>query len=91
MMSAIRRRSLHVDDPLGAGTAQAQDHGSSIGDDETGGDAGRLRAIPLERIRANPDQPRKRFETAALTSLAESIHDRGVLQPIHRPARPTGL
>jgi ParB family transcriptional regulator, chromosome partitioning protein len=81
-MTAIRRRSLNVDDPLAAGTARDQDRGSSIGDEETGADAGRLRAIPLEQIRANPDQPRKRFETSALTSLAASIRERGVLQPI---------
>jgi ParB family transcriptional regulator, chromosome partitioning protein len=81
-MSSIRRRSLHVDDPLGAGTAQDRDHGSSIEHERTGIHAGRLHAIPLEQIRANPNQPRKRFDKSSLTSLAESIRERGVLQPI---------
>jgi ParB family transcriptional regulator, chromosome partitioning protein len=43
---------------------------------------GRLREIPVEEIRPNPDQPRKRFDEEALGSLADSIRERGVLQPI---------
>ena len=42
----------------------------------------RLRAIPVEHIHPNPDQPRKHFDEEALRSLAESIRERGVLQPI---------
>jgi hypothetical protein len=60
-MSAIRRRSLHVDDPLGAANAQDQQHGSRIATDGPDVGVGGLRAIPLEQIRANPHQPRKRF------------------------------
>ncbi len=38
-------------------------------------------------IHANPAQPRKRFDESALASLADSIRERGVLQPvIVRPA-----
>ena len=40
-----------------------------------------LRTVPLRSIRPNPDQPRKRFDEAALALLAESIRARGVLQP----------
>jgi ParB family chromosome partitioning protein len=43
---------------------------------------GRLREIAVDDIRPNPDQPRKHFDEAALRSLAESIRERGVLQPI---------
>jgi ParB family chromosome partitioning protein len=42
----------------------------------------RLRDIPVEAIQPNPDQPRKQFDEDALTSLVESIRERGVLQPI---------
>jgi ParB family transcriptional regulator, chromosome partitioning protein len=81
-MSAIGRRSLQVDDPLGPDTGPAQDQGSSSATHAGGAAAGRLRDIPLEQIRANPDQPRKKFDEVSLVSLAESIRERGVLQPI---------
>jgi ParB family chromosome partitioning protein len=38
--------------------------------------------IPLARIRENPRQPRLRMDDAALASLAESIRQHGVIQPI---------
>lgn len=38
--------------------------------------------IALESIRPNPAQPRQVFEPKALDELAESIRQRGVLQPI---------
>ena len=41
-----------------------------------------LRDVPIELIRPNPGQPRRHFDEAALVSLADSLHDRGVLQPI---------
>lgn len=81
-MSAIRRRSLQIDDPLAPSAASDHDRGSSIAGDDAGVGAGRLRDIPLAQIRANPGQPRKRFEESSLASLAESIRERGVLQPI---------
>jgi ParB family chromosome partitioning protein len=34
------------------------------------------------KIRPNPDQPRKSFDPAELTELAESIQEHGLLQPI---------
>jgi ParB family chromosome partitioning protein len=40
------------------------------------------RQIPLDRIVANPHQPRARFEGAELDDLAASIQVHGVLQPI---------
>jgi ParB family chromosome partitioning protein len=43
---------------------------------------GRLQDIPLERIHANPGQPRKRIDSEALAALADSIRERGVLQPV---------
>jgi ParB family chromosome partitioning protein len=38
--------------------------------------------IPLVRIRPNPYQPRHRSDEAEIESLAESIREHGVLQPI---------
>jgi ParB family chromosome partitioning protein len=43
---------------------------------------GGVREIEIARIRANPDQPRMQFDEEALDELAESIRQRGVLQPI---------
>ena len=40
------------------------------------------KTIAVERIRANPDQPRRIFVDATLLELADSIRARGVLQPI---------
>jgi ParB family chromosome partitioning protein len=44
--------------------------------------AARLRELPRDAIRPNPNQPRKRFDADALQSLAASIRDRGLLQPV---------
>jgi ParB family chromosome partitioning protein len=43
---------------------------------------GGVREIDIARIRPNPDQPRVQFDEAALDELAQSIRERGVLQPI---------
>lgn len=40
------------------------------------------REIPIALILADPDQPRRHFDDAALEELAESIRAHGVLQPI---------
>lgn len=41
-----------------------------------------LRDLPVELIHPNPDQPRKRFDDDALQALADSLGERGVLQPV---------
>jgi ParB family chromosome partitioning protein len=38
--------------------------------------------LPLAAIAPNREQPRKRFDPAALERLADSIRERGVLQPV---------
>jgi ParB/RepB/Spo0J family partition protein len=40
------------------------------------------RLVPLDRIEANPDQPRTTWDEAALDDLAASIREHGVLQPV---------
>jgi ParB family chromosome partitioning protein len=46
--------------------------------------------LPLEKIRANPNQPRKVFEEEALNELAASIREHGVIQPIIVEAEANG-
>jgi ParB family chromosome partitioning protein len=38
--------------------------------------------VPIERVRANPYQPRRSFDEESLVGLADSIREVGVLQPI---------
>jgi len=45
-------------------------------------DVPELRDIAVELIRPNPAQPRKHFDEAGLAALAESLEERGVLQPV---------
>ncbi|MBN2561455.1 MAG: ParB/RepB/Spo0J family partition protein [Phycisphaerae bacterium] len=47
----------------------------------------RFLEIPVDEVRQNPMQPRRRFDDQTLQSLAASIRDKGTLQPIVvRPA-----
>jgi ParB family chromosome partitioning protein len=49
-----------------------------------------IREIPLEKVQANPSQPRMTFHQETLQELAASIKEHGVLQPILvRPAGDT--
>jgi len=41
-----------------------------------------LRELPVDRIVANPHQPRRHFDEATLADLAASVRERGVLQPV---------
>ena len=43
---------------------------------------GGVREIEVARIRPNPNQPRIQFDEVSLEELADSIRERGVLQPI---------
>ena len=45
-------------------------------------DAGRIYAIPISEITANPHQPRREFDDISLFSLANSIREHGILQPL---------
>jgi ParB family chromosome partitioning protein len=88
-MSAARNRRLTIDDPLAP--SQPSRHAQDPIAAAVPMAEGRLRELPLEQIQANPDQPRKRFEETSLVSLADSIRERGVLQPIIvRPSKTGG-
>jgi len=41
-----------------------------------------VRSIDIDRIRPNREQPRERFDEAALESLSRSLKEDGLLQPI---------
>ncbi len=41
-----------------------------------------LRRVPVDLVRPNPNQPRRHFDEEALRGLADSLRERGVLQPI---------
>jgi ParB family chromosome partitioning protein len=49
---------------------------------ETGAGEPDYRELPTRLIRANPDQPRKRFDPESITALARSLADAGVIQPL---------
>jgi ParB family chromosome partitioning protein len=38
--------------------------------------------LPLEKFRANPNQPRQSFDEGSLQELADSIREHGIIQPI---------
>ena len=41
-----------------------------------------VRRLPIDRVYANPNQPRQHFDEDALADLAASIREHGVLQPV---------
>jgi ParB family transcriptional regulator, chromosome partitioning protein len=43
---------------------------------------GSQRRVPIEFLRANPRNPRRRFNEEELTELAASVGEKGILQPI---------
>ncbi len=47
-----------------------------------------IQQVPVAKVKASPLQPRQRFDEAAIAELADSVRERGVLQPIL--VRPTG-
>lgn len=42
----------------------------------------RIQKMPLKKVQANPDQPRRNFDETALLELAASIKQHGILQPL---------
>ena len=77
------RRALRIDDPLAPADA------CHVARSTAAGPPGRLRDVALDQIRPNPNQPRRRFDEDSLLALADSIRERGVLQPIIvRPREP---
>ncbi len=46
------------------------------------GGSSSINEVPTDSIKANPNQPRRDFDTTALEELAESIRQIGIIQPI---------
>jgi ParB family chromosome partitioning protein len=53
-------------------------------------DGAELRELHVDLVAPNPDQPRKRFDDEALQALADSVKERGVVQPVLVRPRPGG-
>jgi ParB family chromosome partitioning protein len=49
-----------------------------------------LRRVPVELISPNPRQPRRAFDEESLVALADSLRERGVLQPVLVRPQPGG-
>lgn len=89
-----QRFAANITESMGATSAAAPVHGgppAGYGEAVHGGPGEKYRgaarvkdalSIELDRITADPDQPRKEFEPAALADLAASLKARGQLQPI---------
>jgi ParB family chromosome partitioning protein len=50
----------------------------------------KVREVPVDIIDPNPRQPRRHFDEQALVSLADSIRERGLLQPVLVREAPDG-
>jgi len=71
---------------LGRGLASLM---GDVGVESQAGERGarNQRKVPIEFVRANPRNPRKLFSEAELGELADSIRERGIIQPIVVRAR----
>ena len=76
---------------LGRGlSALMADIGSSV-DNGQAGAVSRPDSLPVEALTPNPNQPRTDFPEAALQTLAASIRQKGIIQPlVVRPSKTTG-
>lgn len=45
--------------------------------------------VPIEKLKANPNQPRRTFQPEQLDELAASVREKGIIQPLI--VRPTGV
>src|SRR5437879_3108006 len=64
--------------PLGRGLAALFGEGGA----GLAGDPGGARAVPIEAIRPSPFQPRRHFAESELDGLAQSIREKGIVQPL---------
>jgi ParB family chromosome partitioning protein len=58
--------------------------------DDKAGERAELREVAVELVAPNASQPRRRFDEDALEALADSLRERGVLQPVLVRPRPGG-
>jgi ParB family chromosome partitioning protein len=67
-------------EPSHEGTVGAAE--PAVSPSSTESDRARPQRLPVSQIDPNPDQPRRRFDSAELQKLAQSILRHGVLQPV---------
>jgi len=82
IVRAVRRQAL------GRGLAALfGESGVALAVDEAASRVNGVRNVPIEAIRPSPFQPRRRFAEAELAGLAQSIREKGIVQPLLvRPA-----
>ncbi len=69
--------------PLGRGLAALFGEASARPVGGTGGfRPGGLQTVPIEAVRPSPLQPRRRFADEELDELAQSIREKGIIQPL---------
>jgi ParB family chromosome partitioning protein len=88
-MSVLRKEMAMADETrsrLGRGLASLI---GDVGDENAKVERPRnQRRVPIEFIHANPNNPRRLFSETELSELADSIRERGIIQPIVvRPVR----
>jgi ParB family chromosome partitioning protein len=71
-MNSARRQ------PLGRGLSALFGEGAA----RPGGEGGAVREVAIELIRPGAFQPRRRFDEVELEALAQSVREKGVLQPL---------
>jgi ParB family chromosome partitioning protein len=54
----------------------------SVSAPEAGADGAELRELSVDLLTPNREQPRRSFDEASLQALADSVRERGVLQPV---------
>ncbi len=85
-MSAPPRSKSAARPKLGRGLAALLGEAAGVSANAKGTDSeqkgGAVSVLPVEALVAGPFQPRQDMEPAALEELAESIRERGILQPI---------
>jgi ParB family chromosome partitioning protein len=77
-MTSIRDKLSKKTSKLAQARPKEEDHPAKLDNYEDGG----FHRVDLEIVKPDPNQPRKFFDQQALEELAESIKQKGVLQPV---------
>ena len=80
--SSAKRRPGGLGRGLGALMGKSRREEPLVTEQQAANAAGGLAMLPVAAIVPHPDQPRRRFDEAALDELAASISARGVIQPV---------
>jgi ParB family chromosome partitioning protein len=67
---------------LGRGLSALMAEVSVASPEASGAERPREQSLPVEKLVANPDQPRRHFDDTALAELSMSIREKGVIQPL---------